>query len=268
VDKDELLRQRIVIALDSLPVPPAPGLRWDRATARGFGGFSYASAAAVAAVLLAVLLLASVLLPGARPASQPIKGPFIDDFSSGIDRARWSAMTEGNGATVAAANGRVEMTISANATQGPDPSIRASLSTPPCARGDYVASVDYAILDWPPMNGTQIQFGEFSGNVAIYRVQYGGVDTDAVGANNGITDNRHRVDGRVGSLRLVRQDGTVTVSWREGDGPWTDLLPQWQSTGDASFQILLSTSQGEFSGQTVRVAADNFSLTAAELTCA
>src|SRR5947209_8028003 len=100
MDDEEHLGQRIVSAIDALPVPPRPArtpsakerTRWERA----FGPFVVAVTAAVA------LLLVVPLVASQRAATQPSRATFNDDFAAGIDRARWTTMGAGSGNSVTA----------------------------------------------------------------------------------------------------------------------------------------------------------------------
>jgi hypothetical protein len=272
MNDDEKLQQRIVVALDALPVLPAPGLQWERGASRAFGGFVLAPLAIGAALLVVLLFAAQLVFPGARPASAPAEPGFRDDFSSGIDRTKWTSMIAGSGPTVAASDGRAELSIPANARAGADSRITASLSPQSCvARGDYVVSVDYELLDWPSLNGTDLLLHEvplpnYAIDASISRFQNG--DVESVMGHSQVNANTIPVSGNTGSLRLTRHGTNVIASYRVGNGPWQDVPVKIGSAGDATFRIGLLNDEFHFSGQAVRVAIDNFTLTATELTCA
>jgi hypothetical protein len=271
MNDDEMLRQRFVLGLDALPLLPAPGLRWGRAKSSAFEGFPLGRLAIGAALLLVLLFAAQLVLPGARPASTPGEPGFRDDFSTGIDRTKWTASIAGSGPTVAASDGRVELIVPASATAGADIVMSASLSPQNCvARGDYVVSADYELLDWPSMNGTDLLLHEvpppdYGIDASITRFQNG--DVDSIMGHSQINAKTIPVSGSTGSLRLTRHGRNVTASYRVGSGPWKDIPVAIASAGDARFRIVLVTDEGHFGRQQVRVAVDNFTLTAAGLTC-
>lgn len=271
MNDDETLRQRFVVALDTLPVLPAPGLRRERTGSRAFGGFALAPMAIGVAVLIVVILAAQVVLPDSRPASGPATPVFRDDFSAGIDRAKWTSVIEGSGPTVAASDGRAELRIPASATAGADSRLSASLSPQSCvARGDYVVSVDYELLDWPSLNGTDLLLYEvpppdYAIDASISRFQNG--EVESIMGHSQTTANTTEVAGTTGSLRLARHGKNVTASYRAGNGPWKDIPVKIASSGDARFRVGLLTDEFHFGREPVRVALDNFTLTGAEVAC-
>jgi hypothetical protein len=272
VDDEERLRQRIVLAVDALPVPPAPRRAPPRAaSAIAFGGFSLAPLATVAVIAVVALLVVVPLVTGrGGPASPQTKlDTFSDDFSGGINTGRWTVMGAGTGHTVAAASGAVELTLEADAKPGSDGYMSASLWTQRCvARGDYDVSVDYELLDWPAANGTQFVLGEFPpGTATVRRDQQG--DRDTYGASDQRNSASHGTTDTRGSLRLVRRGTSVAAAHRSSDSaPWIELPVQMTSQFDATFQIFLfAGGNNVFGGKKVRVAVDNFNLSAAKLIC-
>jgi hypothetical protein len=265
---EEHLRQRIVVGLDALPVPGAPGFGRAPRSSRILPGYRFLPVSLAAAVLVAGLVIAVPMLSGGPPASPSKLTSLTDNFSSGINRTRWSVVTQGRGPVVTARNGRVELNIPAEATGGAGEPISASLELERCiATGNYVALVEYEILDWPPGHGVEIRFGERNPDgPLITRDQY--ADGDSVHGRSATRDYRQSISSSTGSLRLTRKDGNVTVSSRAGDGPWEELEDvRWPSDGDARFQVGVSSDAAQFAGRTVRIAVDNFHLTASEVVC-
>ena len=265
---DERLRQRIVVGLDALPVPPAPGLDRAARSTRLSPGYVSLAVSVAAAVLVAGLVIAVPMLDDG-PAAAPSKlTSLTDTFSNGIDRARWSVVAHGRGPAVTARNGRVELSIPAEATAAAPEPISASLALERCvAKGNYVAIVEYEILDWPELHGVEIGFAEVAADAAlITRDQY--ADGDSIHGRSAIRDVRQSISDPAGALRLTRKDGDVSISFRDGNGPWQELEDvRWPGDGDARFQIGLSSDAVQFARRTVRIAVDNFQLTASEVVC-
>jgi hypothetical protein len=217
------------------------------------------------------------MLNGGQPASQTKPTPpasasrstsFTDSFSGGIDRTRWNVVTHGRGPTVAARNGLVELNIPAEAAAGAGEPISAGLELNGCvATGNYVASVEYQILDWPKLHGVEIAFGELAADAAlITRDQY--ADGDSVHGRGPLVDVRWAVSSPTGSLRLTRKDGTVTVADLREDGLWHEFDDvRWPSDGEARFRVGLMSDAAQFAGRRVRIVVDNFQLTAAQVVC-
>jgi hypothetical protein len=270
MNDDERMRQRIVVALDALPLMPSGGLRWERAGSRAFRGFALAPLAIGAALLLVALLAVQLVLPDVRPASEPATSGFRDDFSNGLNRTRWTSVIAGTGPTVEAADGRVALSIPASATAGADSRISSSLAPQCVARGDYVVSVDYELLDWPALNGADLILHEVPPpdrgiDASISRFQNG--EVESVMGHSQVSANTVQAAGTIGSLRLSRRGRQVTASYRIGDGSWKDVPVAIASAGDARFRLGLLTDEFHFGREPVQVALDNFTLTATELTC-
>jgi hypothetical protein len=265
---DERLRQQIVLAVDALPVPPAPRRHeWLAAHRVGIGRFSLAPLA-IATVAAAALLfvVAPLVLISVRPAAPQTKqSTFADDFSVGLNRARWNSWGT-DGTMVTASDGRVELAISANA-KPKDGYVSAVLYHRCVARGDYDVSVDYTLLDWPAANGTQIQIAEFApGTASVGRSQGSGYES--YGAFDGANSGSTQTADTSGSLRLVRR-GTKVVGLHRSStsGEWVELPVQMTSQFDATFQIFLFAGEREYGGRVARVAVDNFLLRGDHVIC-
>jgi hypothetical protein len=247
---DERLRQKIVLAVDALPVPPAPRRReWHRANRFGTGFAPALLAVATVAVAVLLFVVAPLALTSGRPAaSQTKQSTFADDFSAGLDRTRWNTWGT-DGTTVTASSGRVELAISAGA-KPKDGYVSPVLYARCVARGDYDVTFDYTLLEWPAANGTQIMIGEFApGTASASRSAPATADTS-------------------GSLRLVRTGTKVRGLHRSStDGEWVELQAQMASQFDATFQIFLFAGEREFGGRAARVAVDNFVLRGDQVIC-
>lgn len=269
MDDEERLRQRIFLAIDALPVPPAPRQSFVRTTpAIRFGGVSLSQVALVAAVTAVVLVVVvSIVSTSGRPASpQSTAATFSDDFASGINLTRWTPGGSGSQPpSVVAVNGAVEVTHGADATSSVNGQPLAGLLLLACvARGDYEVSVDYQLLDWPAANGTQVDLAEyFPGHADINRQQYGDQESYRIGDLLAGTDATTDTSG---SLRLVRRGTRVVASHRSSaSAPWIEMAIPTESQFDEAFAFSL-TGTGTPT-KTVRVAFTNFHLTAAQLIC-
>jgi hypothetical protein len=265
---DERLRQQVVLAVDALPVPPAPRHReWRGAHRVGIGGFSLArlAIATVATALLVFVIAPLVLTSGGPAAPQTKQSTYADDFSVGVNRARWNTWGS-DGTMVTASEGRVELAIPAGA-KPKDGYISAVLYARCVGRGDYDVSFEYTLLDWPAANGTQIEIAEFApGNATVSRNQGSGYES--YGAFDGPNSGSTQTADTSGSLRLVRK-GTKVVGLHRSStrGEWVELPVQMTSQFDATFQIFLFAGEREFGGQPARVAVDNFVLRGDQVIC-
>lgn len=264
---DERLGQRIVLALDALPVPAAPATRRLRESRSLSRVFVLAPAAIAAIALVMVIIVATQVLPISRPASQSERS-FSDDFAtSRLDPSRWNFSTQGVGPGVAIGEGRMLMTIPANARSDPQTGFMSAVIGTRCAaRGDYDVQIDWTAVEWPAKGGVQITLAENPSGVAVlldHDVDGGPGIASTTGASGfrgpPFTDS-------FGSLRLARTRGTVVASYKVG-GEWIVVGSPMQSPGDAAFNASISSNTQRFGQMQTRVAFDNFRMTADEMIC-
>jgi hypothetical protein len=266
---DERLGQRIVLALDELPVPAAPPRRAIRpSSGRLFGGVPYRQLAiAAGAVLLAVVVVVQSI--SSRPAAPQIKlATFSEDFSAGLATSRWMTGGSGEGPAVVAADGRVELVIPAGAgVKGPTNWLMASITSRCVARGDYEASLDYTLLDWPRGNGVQVWLSEPPpGSAMVARNQQG--PGEGIAIYDGVNSASMSESATAGTLRMVRRGAVVTGSHRSSaSADWIELPVRMTSQFDATFSAALFAQSPGFGGQKARVAIDNFQVTAPQVIC-
>src|SRR5262249_966376 len=90
------------------------------------------------------------------PTAPPAMLPTVDSFAGSTMNTRiWTRARWGTGVDVAQTNGRLQLTMHANAT--PDPrwnAMAGGYQTACTLTGDFDARVDYALLNWPASNGT------------------------------------------------------------------------------------------------------------------
>jgi hypothetical protein len=267
---DERLGQRIVVALDALPVPAAPPRRATRPSGgQLFGGIASARLAIAAGAVLLAAVIVVQSISSSRPAAPQIKlATFSEDFSTGLLPSRWMTGGSGEGPTITAAEGRIEMVIPASAgAAGPTNWLMASITSRCVARGDYEASVDYTLLDWPRGNGVQVWLSEPPpGSAMVARNQQG--PGEGIAIYDGVNSASMSESATAGTLRLVRRGTVLTGSHRAfGSADWTELPVRMSSLFDATFSVALFTQSPGFGGQRARVAIDNFQVTAPQVIC-
>jgi PEP-CTERM motif len=205
------------------------------------------------------LALALALL-GLAGAAQALT--FTDSFDSGvIDPVWWTAGAEG-GSSVVAVNGRLEL------TQGASGFAALSMKLP--VTGDFSATLDYALLEWPADNQERLVLNAWAGptqQLLIERISDSQYDTTRVGEVY-ITDFTGQgllgtpTTDRSGTLRLQRSGNVVQGSFRNGSD-WT-VIGTYNHPGEGEVGRLLGF--GIFGGNTttagVKVALDNFALNA------
>jgi hypothetical protein len=199
-----------------------------------------------------------------------------DNFDDGVmDRTMWHDIITGTGVTMAERNGRLEVSIAADATAGGQYNVIDGHYGTQCRfLGDFDARVDFEVLDWPATNGVIVQLVAWfqSGGMAAGRQsqrweQGEGYTSYSPGWNAAFPSSDLR-----GSLRIRRQDLLSTTYYRT-PGRWARLLtfiPSPNVRGPAAAPIIglqaMSTNEA-FADRPVRVAFDNFVLTAKQAAC-
>lgn len=194
-----------------------------------------------------------------------VPNPYLDTFSGSVrDVELWSVIHSGRGATIDWRNGRVEVEFAADAQTVPgSPLIEAHTGFHCIALGDFDASVDYELLQWPAASGVRLFLNAFFTNGSVGREsrpwgeQYFGFTAPAFGA----APTAHTS----GSLRLVRSGGVMTAYYR--DGGWVPLATAPASPDPAVIALVGAADGASFAGVPVRVAFDNFRLDAASRDC-
>ena len=192
--------------------------------------------------------------------------PFVDSFDDGrIDSSAWHTVVSGTGVSIAELGGRLVADFAAGAIPGGAFSQIATHIGINCRlAGDFEMQVDYSLLDWPAANGLQAFLSGFttfaSGQAFRESKPWGERYGSWIDPSFAAVDT---VD-QAGSLRLTRNDGIVTASYRAGD-TWVALNtasrpePMTAGVGAGDFQT--------FSGLHVQVAFDDFRIDSGELTC-
>ncbi len=189
-----------------------------------------------------------------------LANPYVDTFDDNVrDVNVWQLLHDGVGGYFAETNGRMEMTIDGAAGTG----ISSRVDFHCVLKGDFDAQVDYALLTWPPANGANVQFDLFLDYATVGRQSQPWGEEYAAWSPAGYA--AAPTADTAGSLRLVRS-GTTFRSYYRHDGAWV-LLNTSTAVGGNALLTLEASSTGNYTGQPVRVAFDNFRIDAADRDC-
>ena len=188
-----------------------------------------------------------------------------DDFSSPeIDTAIWRPVTDGTGAEVTGQGGQVTMTIAADGIPGgPANAVGAQVGTQCTFPGDFDASVDFTLFEWPAGANVRVGLNAFfvGGFVGRRSSSTSGDEYAAwVTPRNGSA----QLDETAGSLRIARVGKIMTAYfWR--NGRWVPLASG--ATSGAAVIGLGATAGSDFGHQRARAAFDNFAVQATKVFC-
>jgi hypothetical protein len=189
-----------------------------------------------------------------------VPNPFVDDFDEGRDVELWSVIHQGRGASIDWTNGRVEIAFGPDAQAYPGSTqIEAHTGFHCVLLGDFDATVDYQLLQWPPASGVHaFLFAFFADGVIGRESQSWGEQYFAFAAPN--FGNALTTD-QAGSFRLVRSAGVMTAYYRNAGG-WVPLASGPANPSPAVIGLVAKTDSGSFAAQPVKVAFDNFRIDA------
>lgn len=199
----------------------------------------------------------------------PVSATTIRDTftTAAVNPAIWNIGTQGTGPTAVQQNGQLVLTFPADAVPGGQYSaLSAGYNTVCRFDGDFNATVDYQVLDWPAANGTTFGLASWvfprpnsnaSRASSVYSESYvGDVGSEF---NSVTTTDTH------GTLRLARKNGIETAYYRSGAN-WIALESR-SAPGGATIALQLYANGADFAHQQVSIALTNFSLTATGSVC-
>jgi DNA-binding SARP family transcriptional activator len=195
-----------------------------------------------------------------------------DDFEDGVRNvSTWHVVVAGTNVDVVEQNGSLEIGIGAGATPGGAYNvIEGHYGTMCTFPGDFDARVDYRLLSWPAQSGVYLALNAFFVNAFVERwsqsAEEAGVDPlEVYGSFIQPRFSVVNTNDQQGSLRLRRKDRVIT-SYFLSAGQWR-MIDSARRTGGAVMGIQLAANQGVSVQKTVRVAFDNFSVSATRAIC-
>jgi len=197
-------------------------------------------------------------------SARPVR--IADDFSEpAIDPLTWSTWLNGTGGTTDQTDGRLVMSIPADAQEESQwNSVGVVYGTRCTFAGDFDARIDYTLLDWPASNGAAVALSVLghtgqAANVARSTTRWGDV------YNSWPDQASAPIADTSGSLRIARSHGVVT-SFFLHDGRWRRLGSDALS-GELSILLGLGSNGDLWQHVDVSAALDNFVVTAPDADC-
>jgi dipeptidyl aminopeptidase/acylaminoacyl peptidase len=191
--------------------------------------------------------------------------PFVETFSSDLRDPIWHTIQFGTDTSFAQQNGRLEITLGADAQPGgPFNTIEAHYGLNCSLPGDFDMQVDYQLLDWPAGNGAFAQLAAFFIGAGIFRQSetYG----EFYNAYSNFGFNTVLTADRSGSFRFVRSGGRTIASYLDPLVGWVTVLDVPANPGVVVPGLSLSSGPN-FAHEEVRVAFDNFRVNSGTLSC-
>jgi DNA-binding SARP family transcriptional activator len=190
-----------------------------------------------------------------------------DRFNSDyIDPTIWAIVADGGDVSAAEEGGRLVLTVGPKAVPGGTyDQIDVHAGTQCSFPGDFDARVDYKLLDWPAADNVWVGLNAIYASAAVMREatsQFGDIYRSWVTTANGNIP----LPDTSGSMRISRVDGMeTTYFWHEGR--WRKLASA-PSPGAAVLGLGASSGASDsFGRKEVRVAFDNFHVTARNPVC-
>jgi Tol biopolymer transport system component len=195
----------------------------------------------------------------------PQMGEFADSFDGPmLDSSKWWTSINGTGSGLAVTGGRAETSLASDATQGPSGFMGPGFGSQCHAVGDYDARVGYELLDWPFSNGVHALLGDAGTTGSIARRSESGFE-DYLAFFNPVPASALTTH-LSGEVRLVRTGSTLTAYYRDGLS-WVPLLSGPTTTAPTFVAVSLFSNDEIFGNRFVRVAYDDFRITADSFAC-
>jgi len=223
--------------------------------------------ALVAALLLAICLLSA-------PSLLAFNYTITDNFNdNSINTSLWQAFSSGTGFNVNEVNQQLEISLPGTTSGAAGYLSRCAL------RGDFDMQVDFTLLTWPSLNGTEVGLGlnkpfstDLIAGVALFgehtatdgthfnQIYYG-----ETSAGFGSTVETNIGQGDSGSFRITRTGNTIDCFFM-GATDWVNVahFTDPSLAIDGAFLLTCGLSPG---GSPVLVAFDNFLLQYDQLVC-
>jgi len=204
--------------------------------------------------------------PKPKPAPKPVH--ISDDFDDGImNRTIWHRIVTGTGVELAEQNGRLEVAFQPDALAGGDYNVLSGHYGTACRfLGDFDVRVDYELLDWPAANGVLVQMSAWSTvgpQLAIARQSQTWAEEYASFSGPSV-QARPSADAR-GTLRIKRVGNLLSTRYKSGRD-W-HVLGYMRSDQGPMIAVQAYSTDEWFADKRVRVAFDNFSITADQPVC-
>jgi hypothetical protein len=190
-----------------------------------------------------------------------------EDFADGFVRQRdWYTFVTGTGTTVAEQNGRLEVSIGADAVAGGQYNvIDGQLGTTCRFAGDFDARVQFELLRWPPANGVRVELAAFTrdggANVARSSQRWG----EEYASWLPLANASAATPDQQGKLRLRRSAGLLAAYfWNQTR--WI-RLDSSRHAGAVTLALHAVSNDKDFADADVQVAFDNFVVDARSPVC-
>jgi len=188
-----------------------------------------------------------------------LRSAIDDDFNDNfLDPAKWESFSGIAGSTIIETNQRLEISLAAGGPGGAGIISRCSLG------GNFDVQVDYALINWPPMNLYGLSFGAFELGGSIFRnsstqssLEFYTVVAGGNAAQVPTTDTS-------GTLRLVRIGSTLSGLFLSGS-TWTQVGSGNVNTGTTRFS--LGVGPAASAPGDIQVALDNFRANLGTVVC-
>ena len=196
----------------------------------------------------------------------PQMGDVTDTFDhDGLDGSKWWHNLNGPGSILSVTGGRAELSLAADAANDPVWGFMGPTFGSVCAAvGNYDARVRYELLDWPFSSGVHALLGDGGTTGSIGRRSESGFE-DYLAFFNPVPASALTIH-TAGEMRLARVGSTLTAYYREGTS-WVPLLSGPTSAAPVSPNAHLFSNDAIFGNVFVRVAYDDFRITADSFQC-
>jgi DNA-binding SARP family transcriptional activator len=198
----------------------------------------------------------------------PAQSTLTDDFSESTPNTKlWNVTGDGSGYSWALQNGKLVFTIPSDAQMGGQYNMVGPGWATQCRfDGNFDERIDYQLLDWPAGSGAHVQINAWvfpTSNSSAGRM----TNQFSESYNGNVNQGWDLVDTQdmQGTLRLVRTGASETAYYLS-KGNWVPIHTG-TAPGQAQLGIQVFAMANDWTHKQIRVAFDNYSVTASSITC-
>jgi len=198
----------------------------------------------------------------------PAQTTSTDDFSESTPNTKlWNVTGDGSGYSWALQNGKLVFTIPSDAQMGGQYNMVGPGWATQCRfDGNFDERIDYQLLDWPAGSGAHVQINAWvfpTSNSSAGRMTNQFSESYNGNVNQGwdLVDTQDMQD----TLRLVRTGASETAYYLS-KGNWV-AIHTGTAPGQAQLGIQVFAMANDWTHKQIRVAFDNYSVTASSVTC-
>lgn len=198
-------------------------------------------------------------------SAAPMRAADPTPTAAAIDLTGWTTAVQGVGPHADFKSGQLELTLpwGTHYDQSGD-GMSAKMIAPCQLSGDFQITIHYKLVTWPLTNGTWIGIGAGPNNVARVSFRDGWDNNYATTLGGAVT--KVATTDTSGTVRLTRSGATLSGSYQNASGAWTQIASAAVTT-DAMPYAIQEWTDASFGRRDVVVDVDKLTVVGTKINC-